>query len=1083
MKTKFSGILTLLLALVVQITFAQEKTISGVISDATGLPLPGATVLIKGTATGTSSDFDGKYSIKASQGATLVISFVGYTTKEVAVGSSNTINVAMEESAAVLDEVVVTALGLEKKKDQDLSSSTTINTEAITRSKESGLIQGLAGKTSGLKITRNSGDPGAGAYIQIRGQNSLSGNSEPLIIIDGVPISNSSIGGGTDGVTQQSRLNDINADDIESLTVLKGVAAASVWGAGAANGVIVITTKRGKVGAKKTTVSIKSSVAIDQINVEFTKQNKFGQGYPTWWTGVGSDYSSDGGQWVANTGFSWGDRISARAGGPDAVTVGDRRFEAVSGNIIYPITAKNSREVFNQSNRDQVFGDGLTFDNSVGISFGGDSSSTYLSYSDWNQDGIIKGKSNYRRQTLRLNHVVELSDQFTAKFNTSYSKINSDRIQQGSNLNGLYLGYLRTAPDYDNRDYKGTYFNANNVPTLNSQRSYRNYMGSAAPAYNNPGWTINEQDNPNTVEMFIFNPELNWKLNDNMTLIARYGIDYYTDHRETFFPVNSASSFSTGYYSQDDIQEKTENVNVFIQSQHNVSDDFNFGWILGTALDRNTYARITGESSLFTNPVVDDLRIFGNATAANEIPSSFKSETRKSGAYAVLNAEFFKQLYFEASGRLERSSTMIGNVFYPSASLGWQFSEMTGESDIFSFGKLRVSYGEIGITPQPYATSTLYGPGGILASWNDELNAANYGNPFTRSNTLGNPNLKEERVSEIEIGTDLRFLKNRLTLGLTYYDRKTVDAILNVDVPSSTGFNGTLANAAELTNKGFEADLSYKIIAGSNLNWSLNANFSKNDNTVTNLSGVQSVFLAGFTGTSSRIVEGEPVGTLWGGKFARDAAGAYVLDANGFPTIAAEEGILGDPNPDWIGGLGTVISYKGLTLSAQFETSQGNDHWTGTSGVLSYFGIDPITANETTATQNLQTYDGRTITAGTTFRGNIGDFGAGPVALDSEWYTTDGGGFGSQSETFVKDASWTRLREISLAYQLPSKFVSNLGFSDISFTVSGRNLALWTKIKGFDPDLNLTGATLGRGLDYFTNPSTKTYAFTLNLTF
>ena len=200
-------------------------------------------------------------------------------------------------------------------------------------------------------------------------------------------------------------------------------------------------------------------------------------------------------------------------------------------------------------------------------------------------------------------------------------------------------------------------------------------------------------------------------------------------------------------------------------------------------------------------------------------------------------------------------------------------------------------------------------------------------------------------------------------------------------------------------------------------------------------------------------------------------------------TIAEKEGVLGDPNPDWIGGLGTVLSYKGFTLSAQFETSQGNDHWTGTEGVLKYFGIHPETANESLATSDLRTFDGRTITSGTVFRGNIQDFGGGDVALDSEWYTANGGGFGSQSESFVKDASWSRLRELSLAYQLPQDIVSSFGLSSIKATLSARNLALWTDIEGFDPDINLTGATLGRGLDYFTNPSTQTFAFTLNLTF
>jgi len=1088
MKTKFTMILTLFMALIVQISFAQQKTVSGTVSDENGLPLIGTTVLVVGTSSGTTTDFDGKYSIKAKAGDVLSYSYVGYATQNKTVGAASTINLSLQ-SDNTLDEVVVTALGLEKKKDEDLSSSTTVNKDALERSKESGIIQGLAGKTSGLKITRNSGDPGAGAYIQIRGQNSLNGNSNPLIIIDGVPVSNKSaggatdgtVGGATDGVTQQSRLNDLSSEDVESVTILKGVAAASVWGAGAANGVIVIKTKRGKRNSKAV-VNIKSSVAFDNINVEFKKQNTFGQGYPSWWLDDGKDYSSDGGMWVANTGLSWGDRISDRTGGDDTVTTGNTRFESATGNIIYPITSKNSTEVFNSTNRDQVFGTGITIDNSVNVAFGADKSSTFISYSDWRQDGIIQGKSSYRRQTFRINQVTDLSEKIKSKVSASYSRIGSDRIQQGSNLQGLYLGYLRSAPDFDNRDYVGTYFNSDGFPTLKSHRSYRNYLGSASPTYNNPGWTINEQDNPNYVDRFTITPQFDWKIKENLTLTTRYGLDYYNDHREYYFPVNSAAGLGTGFYGERDLKEKTENFNTFLNSSHIINENLNLNLILGMSIDRNQYSILGGTSEQFTNPAVGDLRIFGNATAANESIASYKEETRKSGGYFILNMDAYDQLYFEASARYERSSTFEENVFYPSASIGWKFSDLVN-NDILSFGKVRVAYGEIGITPEPYSTTTTYGPGGVFSSWGDGLSAAAYGNPFSRSNTLGNPDLKEERIKELEFGADIRLFNNKASLGFTIYDKTTSDAILNVDVAPSSGFLGKRANAAEITNKGLELDGSVNLINNTNFTWKLNANYSHNKNKVTDLNGVESVFLAGFTGTSSRVVEGHPVGTLWGGKFARDSNGGYVLDDNGFPTISEEEGVLGDPNPDWIGGVGTVLSYKGFTLSAQLETSQGNDHWAGTEGVLKYFGIHPETANESTATADLKTFDGRTISNGTTFRGNIQDFGGGDVALDLEWYTANGGGFGNQSESFVKDASWTRLREVSLAYDLPKKLIKNAGFSSIRLTLSGRNLALWSKIDGFDPDINLTGATLGRGLDYFTNPSSQTYAFTLNLTF
>ena len=435
-----------------------------------------------------------------------------------------------------------------------------------------------------------------------------------------------------------------------------------------------------------------------------------------------------------------------------------------------------------------------------------------------------------------------------------------------------------------------------------------------------------------------------------------------------------------------------------------------------------------------------------------------------------------------ASGRYERPSTLEKNIFYPAASLGWKFSE-NFESDIFSFGKLRASYGEVGIEPVPYASSTVFFPGGVESSWNDGLAASAYGNPFTRDVTLGNPNLKEERVKEFEVGADLRFFRDRLSLGFTYYDRVTEDAILFVDVAPSTGFSSTPTNAAEITNKGFEFDLNWSVLRKENFSWDINAFVSSNKNEVTDLAGVQSVFLAGFTGTSSRAVEGEQIGALWGVGFLRNDDGSYQLDANGFPLISPEEGVLGDPNPDWIGGLGTTLNFYGFRIGFQMETSQGNDHWTGTEGVLKYFGIDKSTANETTADVDLTTYDGRVIPAGTTFRGNIEDFGAGPVALDSEWYTTNGGGFGAQSESFIKDASWTRIRELSIGYSLPKKLLDITGMTHFDILLTGRNLVLWTDIEGFDPDINLTGATRGRGLDYFTNPATQSYLVTLKFGF
>ncbi len=1081
------GFLTLFLALFVQISFAQEKTVSGTVSDASG-PLPGVSVLIKGTTTGTDTDFNGKFSIKVKSGDVLRFSYVGYKPVERKVGLSNTINVTLVEDENVLDEIVLTALGTEKKKDEDLSSTTVVKVAQLKKAGEAGVLQALSGKTSGVNITRNSGDPGAGAYIQIRGQNTILGNSSPLIVIDGAIISNSSIGGGTAGVVQQSRLNDINQEDIESISILKGASAAAVWGTGAANGVIVIKTKRGSKGGKKWKFEYKAGIYADEINREWSKQDVFGQG----WRGVAHLTGSG----LSNTGFSYGDKISSRSGGPDTIDTTGAYFEADNGTRYYPITQKNSQDVFNQINRDAVFKTGVTVENNFSLSYSGENSRTFASFSNWDQDGIYRGASDYRRTSVRLNNDTDFSDKLTLKLSTTYVNIGSNRVQTGSNLNGLYLGYLRTSPDFDIRDYKGTHFDANGIPTPNSHRGYRQFLGSKrtfnptsgtfsynSPAYNNPLWTTNEQKNINDVNRFIIAPELNYKINDNLLLVGRYSYDYYQDNRLNYEPAGSAGDGTNGQYQEDRITESNQNINVFITGNYGLTDDLKMDFNAGVQFFENAYRRLSAEETNFTNPDEPFLNV-GNAISANSNPSDYIEKTRKSGAFAVLNFDYKNEFLVELTARGEYVSTLpgAGLIFYPSASAGWNFTKYLEDSAI-SFGKLRVSYGEVGIEADAYRTATVISTGGIGSGWGDGYNGALYGNPLTLSATRGNPDLKEERVKEFEIGFDTRFLDDKLSLSATYYSRKTEDGLLQLPLPSSTGFAQSLVNAATITNKGIEADLSARIINKEDLQWSMNLNVTSNRPLVTDMAGSAYFGLNGFTSNSSGVAEGQPFAVLRGTAYARDNNGDYVLNANGFPTAAPTESFLGNPNPDWRGGLGTSLSYKNFTLSALLETSQGNDVWNGTRGVLYFFGIHPDTAVETVASQDLRTAGGSIIPQGTTFRGIERDFGGGPVAVNQDWWTGNGGGFGDVGEPFYEDASWTRLREVSLSYSFPSEITQKLKVSNIDLTLTGRNLFLWTKIDGFDPDNNLTGASKGRGLEYFSNPGTRTYLATLRVAF
>ncbi|WP_442265478.1 SusC/RagA family TonB-linked outer membrane protein [Tenacibaculum sp. ZS6-P6] len=1089
MKTKFNGILTFILALLVHVSFAQDRTISGIVTDGFD-PLPGVSVLKKGTTTGTETNFDGKYTIKAKTGDVLIFSFVGMKTVEKTVGNSNKMDVTLATDN-LLEEIVLTALGTEKKKDNDLSSTSIVKVDQLQKSGEAGVLQGLSGKTSGVNITRNSGDPGAGAYIQIRGQNTILGDSSPLIVLDGAIISNSAVGGGTAGVVQQSRLNDINPEDIESISVLKGASAAAIYGTGAANGVIVIKTKRGSKGGKRWQVNVKSALSIDEVNREWAKQDQYGQGFPNAWLGQPGFTGVD----LPTASTSYGAKISTRAGGADSVDTTGQYFVADDGTIYYPITQKNSRQTFNQENRDAVFTNGIVFDNNVSFSYAGDNSRTFVSLSNWDQEGIYRGASDYKRTSIKLNNDTDISDNFTVKLSTTYVDISSNRIQTGSNLNGLYLGYLRTPADFDIRDYKGTNFSASGIPTPNSHRGYRRYLGStrtfdaetgtfqySAPTYNNPLWTLNEQKNLNEVDRFIIAPEFTYKINDNLAFTGRYSLDYYQDNRINFWPAGSAGDGSQGLFSEDRITESNQNYNFFLSGNYNLTNDVKFNFTTGIQMFENKFKRLSGTETNFTNPDEVFLNL-GNATSENSNPSDFIQNTRKSGGFAVLNFDLWDQLLVELTGRGEYVSTIPGDfIFYPSASLGWNFSDYVKDSFV-SFGKIRASYGEVGIEPVPYSTRTVITTGGITSSWGDGFDGSLYGNPLTQSATRGNPDLKEERIKEFEVGFDTRFFNNRLSLSATYYNRTSEDVLLSLPTPPSNGFSQELRNAATISNKGIEIDLSGKIIQNENFTWNANINFTQNRSLVENMAGAGYFTLNGFTSTSSGVAENQPFAVLRGGVYDRDANGDLVLNANGFPTAAATNEFIGDPNPDWRGGLGTTVSYKGITLSAQVETSQGNDVWNGTRGVLNFFGIHPDTANETIASQDLLNADGDLIAAGTAFRGYEVDFGGGPVAVDYAWWTTNGGGFGDVSEPFIEDASWTRLREVSLFYDFDKNVTDKLGIESLQIGVTGRNLFIWTDIEGFDPDNNLTGASKGRGLEYFSNPGTRSFITTLRLSF
>ena len=447
--------------------FAQQafsQTISGNVTDEAGVPLPGANVIIEGTSSGVSTDFDGNFQIQAEQGQVLQFSYIGYMTQDIKVEGQDTINVSLEPDNQ-LEEVVVTSLGFKVLRDQQGSTSSVVSTNSVVRSGEPTLLNSLSGKAAGVQIRRVSGDPGAGSTIRIRGANTISGASDPLFIVDGVPMNNSSNYNSADGrgsraggVSNGSRINDINPSDIASIEVLKGASAAAVWGSRAANGVVVITTKEGQSGDAKITFS--SSYSFDEVSERIPMQNTWGQGR--------------GGVYGATRAESWGDYMPDRAGGADTFDTSGQFFTAQDGSIYYPITGKNSRESYVDRNWENAMQTGTIFQNDLTISGGSDGQKYFFSLSNLSQDGIIIG-SAYDRTNLRFNYNAKLNDVISLSNKMAYTYSVSDRIQGSSNTAGIMLGLLRTPPDFDNTDYIGTYTSSSGAETLNRQRSYRRY--------------------------------------------------------------------------------------------------------------------------------------------------------------------------------------------------------------------------------------------------------------------------------------------------------------------------------------------------------------------------------------------------------------------------------------------------------------------------------------------------------------------------------------------------------------------------------------------------------------------------------
>jgi TonB-linked SusC/RagA family outer membrane protein len=1066
-------VFTMLLA---QFAFAQERRIKGTVTSG-GEPVPYISVLAKGTTLGVSTDAAGNYEFTVPQSAkTLVFSGLGYKTKEVDISNGTVFNVDLESDALQLNEVVVTAIGITREKKALGYSTQEVNPDEIVQSRESNLVNGLSGKLAGVTVTNSSGAAGSAAFIAIRGMHSIVGDNSPLFVVDGIPIDNSeNTGGNPDNGTNNQLFNtnasnralDLNPDDIENVNVLKGPAATALYGIRAANGAVIITTKKGRAtSGGGINVSYSTSLGWDMVDKLPELQNDFAQGTGGKYRGPETHQSG-----------SWGPKIDTMVYDNSLPYTYDK-----NGKIVSKSSFPSGAPVKAYDNLGNYFRTGTTYTNTLGFGGGNEKGTYYFSAGSLGQNGIIPN-NDFHRYTFRASGDLKLSDKFSIGSSANYIKSGGTRIEQGSNTSGVMLGLLRTPITFDNRN--GVDPSTDRSAYMFSDGTERTYRGvgvNGAPYgfYDNPYWVSYMNPTIDDVNRLIGNTTINYTPVEWLKATYRVGIDFYSDRRKHHYAINSANA-QPGQITEDQWFNRNFNQDILLTAEHTFSDKFNGGITIGNNMYSSYSERLYSQGDGLSIP-----EFYNMSNATSVFTRESYGRLRRAAFYADAHAGFMNMLYLDATLRNEWTTTLPeGNnsFLYPSASLGFVFTEPLhlSNNNVFPFGKLRISYASVGNDVSPYATSNYFTQGFYQDGWTNGVGFPFNGAPgYMLNDIAGNSNLKPEKENSFEAGLDLRFFSNRLTLDVTYYDTRNTDVILPVPISAASGYLQAYLNAATIQNKGWEIVATGSPVKTKNFEWKIGVNFAKNDNKVLELApGVETYTLGGFQGATIRAVVGQPFGVIYGHGWLRDKNGNRIINdvvgdpKYGYPILNDNEQSFGSVFPNWTMGIRNTFTFKGFTLSALLDIRNGGYIWNGTRSALNYFGRAAETDNRGTST----VFDG--------VKGHVDDQGNVvatstkndvSVKLDqSHWYQGgDGNGFiTNNTEDFIEKSDWVRLRELTLSYRFQDKVFGRTGLKGVELSVTARNLWLSTKYKGVDPETSLTGSNVAQGLDYFNMPSTK----------
>ncbi len=1056
--------LTIFLAFLLFVAFqaAAQVQISGTVTSAEdGLSIPGVSIVVKSSPTiGTTTDIDGKYSITVPGTAeTLVFSFVGMKTQEALISGRSVIDVVMEAEVMEMDAVIVTAIGISREAKALGYSVANVSEEQLEQKSEPDMLRNLQGKVPGVNIASTSGAPGSSTRITIRGNSSFYGNNQPLFVVDGIPYSNQEFvtsdqnsGGGA----YASGIATLDPNNIASMVVLKGAAAAALYGSRAANGVVVIKTKTGaaNISKKGLEVTYKSSYAIEQISNLPDYQDTYGNGV---------DFA------YANANGSWGPRFDSL----DSIPAWPQMLDA------YPELFSSTGMVEYKPQPDNVadlFETGSVFENAVTISGGNENSTLTLTASSLNNDGYVPN-SSYDRRSINVGGVTQLENGLKLDGNFAYT----NSVQIGGRFGNNQSSSGGTASSFARTLWLGRAWDIAGYPTTHPTTG-ENLTPNGPGQFDNPLWSWEHNTITTDVDRTVANVGLSYDITDYLGVSYKFGSNTLVQRRQEIIDQGSRAWDGNGAITDDDVWTNEIESNLLFTFDSDLNEDINIKAIAGWNVNQRRTDRQSFFGSTIIAPGVYDL---DNTQTVTPNGGTF-SEKRLWALLADVSLAYKRFLYVNISGRNDWSSTLPedkNSFMYYAASTSFIFTDAFDiESNILSLGKVRIGYGKVGNDADPYSIYNTYN---VRTDFFPFLGQS----AQTIPDVAYSPDLSPEFTTELEFGTDLAFFNNRIRLDVTWYNKVSTDQIVTINVPASTGYRFKVMNAGEMKNSGWEIglDLTPVEMANNGLRWNIFTSFSKNVSEVTALpDGYDRITLAGLFGDPSPVFEvGEPYGILRGSVSARDDDGNLLIDpGTGVLITDPELQKIGDPNPDFKLGITNALSYKGLQLSFLFNYTHGGDLWS--NSIVSLLGrgvtkdtedrehtfvIPGVYGNPDTQEAYLDA-DGNTIDNVTNVTMNDLYFGNSfAINANGEWG--------------VYDATVLRLSDVSISYDIPKKFLEKLPIGGASVAFSGKNLWFYTpnlpEHVNIDPELNGYGASNVQGIEYSNQPSVRRYGVSLTI--